>query len=295
MRRTFIVGCPRSGTTVVQAMLARHPDVFTLPETAFFEHLLGDLAWRWGDLQAVRSRPRLRHRMGFARQRGRMAFTQIMAQLGTAPAPARSPVRTETCIRRFIATLDEMTESAGHDMWVEKTPNHLLYIPEIRAHMPDAQFVHVIRSGMDVLASLADANLRYDDNHGFSGDAKHWARRWNHAVEIHRRHIGQPNHHFIFLDDFVGDTDREWRRLCRFLDLSAEVDLQQQPSRPIADPVNEPWKQAALGGRPRITHSKVEAMFGPELQRWLEGRLASYDQLHALWKDGLPGPRRHAG
>ncbi len=36
MQRIFIVGCPRSGTTLLQSVLAAHHDVFSLPETAFF-------------------------------------------------------------------------------------------------------------------------------------------------------------------------------------------------------------------------------------------------------------------
>ena len=32
----FLVGCPRSGTTWLQAMLSSHPTVYTGPETQFF-------------------------------------------------------------------------------------------------------------------------------------------------------------------------------------------------------------------------------------------------------------------
>jgi hypothetical protein len=32
----FLVGCPRSGTAWLQAMLACHPDIYTGPETPFF-------------------------------------------------------------------------------------------------------------------------------------------------------------------------------------------------------------------------------------------------------------------
>lgn len=52
MQRTFIVGCPRSGSTLMQAMLAHHPVVLILPETAFFECLCGHLEWRWHDRDA---------------------------------------------------------------------------------------------------------------------------------------------------------------------------------------------------------------------------------------------------
>jgi len=34
--RIFLVGCPRSGTTLLQSMLARHDRVFTFPESHLF-------------------------------------------------------------------------------------------------------------------------------------------------------------------------------------------------------------------------------------------------------------------
>jgi hypothetical protein len=282
MRRTFIVGCPRSGTTVVQAMLGRHPEVLTLPETALFEHLLGGLAWRWGDRDSKAPRQRARHRLGFARRRGRRAYEETMRLLGNDATGATAPLRTETCIDRFIGMLDTCASEAGRSMWLEKTPNHLLYIEEITAHLPDAQFVHVIRPGIDVMASITDANLHFDDNHGFGGGTKLWAHRWNRAMSIHRRYVGQPNHHFIFLDDFTKHTDAQWRRLCHALSLDPELPLDDACAQPIANLSDEPWKHAAVSGKPKAQRSKVDDLFGPALQRWLEQRLVSLEALRDL-------------
>src|SRR5271167_4804558 len=38
--RLFVVGCPRSGTTLLQSLLAAHPSVHSFPETAVFGRLL---------------------------------------------------------------------------------------------------------------------------------------------------------------------------------------------------------------------------------------------------------------
>jgi hypothetical protein len=276
MQRIFIVGCPRSGTTIVQAMLARHPQVLTLPETALFERLYGELAARWGD-HGVSSRPRAALRLGFARRGGRRALNQLQRKLGAGGAPA--PLRMAACIERFVQMLDGLAIEAGRDRWIEKTPNHLLYIAEIERHIPEARFVHVIRPGLDVLASIADANLHYDDNHGFGGDAKLWANRWNRAVAIHRRHIGRPHHHFVFLDDFVRDTAGEWRRLCEALALDPAAPLDQACGQAIADLADEPWKRQAVQGRLRTPRSKAQALFGPELLTWLAQRLVTLEPL----------------
>ncbi|HEX7813901.1 sulfotransferase [Dyella sp.] len=282
MRRTFIVGCPRSGTTVVQAMLARHPDIYTLPETNFFERLLGGAAYRWGDKEAQAPRRRLARRLGLARRYARREFLELQRciQGDLSPRP-HAPWREQTCICRFFGMLDEATQKAGRSMWLEKTPAHLLYLDDIEQHLPEARFVHVIRPGMDVLASLLDANMRYDAGNAFGGDLALWVSRWNRAAEIHRSRIGLPQHHFLFLEDLTRDPAAEWERLCEFLQLESDAKIDDACQQTISYPELEPWKQAALSGQPRPAASKVHDVFGPRLRQWLRLKLTSYESLYA--------------
>lgn len=281
MRRTFIVGCPRSGTTIVQALLARHPAIYTLPETAFFEQMHGNLEWRWGDSLAVPKRRRWRQRLGLTRRHMRDAYAALHHQLTGRLPPMRAPLQTSTLSRRFLALLDGSAAAAGRSMWLEKTPNHLLYIPEIEALAPDAHFVHVIRRGADVLASLIDVYLRFENDHVFGGGTVHWARRWNRAMHIHSQHVGRANHHFVFLEDLVRHPEAEWARLCAFLDLPADAPLDHACQQTIADLNHEPWKVSAIHGQLREADRKVDSLFGPKMQHWLQTHLTSYDDLRA--------------
>ncbi|MBW8824694.1 MAG: sulfotransferase, partial [Xanthomonadales bacterium] len=153
------------------------------------------------------------------------------------------------------------------------------YIPEIERHVPGVRFVHVVRHGLDVLASIADANMHYDDNHDFGGGMKLWANRWNRAIAIHRCYIGRPNHHIVFLDDFAHDTAGEWRRLCEALSLDPDMPLDEACGQSIADLADEPWKRQAIDGRLRPPRSKAQALFGPETLSWLSQRLVTLDPL----------------
>jgi hypothetical protein len=280
MRRTFVVGCPRSGTTIVQALLARHPAIHTFPETAFFEQLHGKLEWRWGDVRA-KNRTRWRQRLGLARRRTREAFAILHRQLiGSSPFPW-TPLRNRPLSRRFLDLLDRSAAGAGRSMWLEKTPNHLLYIPEIEALVPDARFVHVVRRGVDVLASLADVHLRFENDAVFGGGTVHWARRWNRAMQIHHQHVDRPNHYFVFLEDLVRQPEAEWARLCDFLGLAVDTPLDSACQQPIANLDYEPWKVSAIHGQLRKADPKVDGLFGPKMQRWLQAHLASYDELRA--------------
>lgn len=281
MRRTFVVGCPRSGTTIVQALLARHPAIFTLPETAFFEQLHGELDWRWGDALAQPSRRRWRQRIGFTRRHARESFAALHEQLTGRLPSSSAPILTETLSRRFMRLLDQSAEAAGRQMWLEKTPNHLLYISEIETLASDARFIHVVRRGADVLASLIDVYLRFENDIVFGGGTVHWARRWNRAIAIHGQHVGRANHHFVFLEDLVHHPDAEWSRLCTFLDLPADAKMDDACQQTIADLNHEPWKHSAIHGQLREADRKVDSLFGPKMQRWLQAHLASYDELRA--------------
>ncbi|WP_333677557.1 sulfotransferase [Dyella sp.] len=281
MQRTFVVGCPRSGTTIVQAMLARHPQIFTLPETDFFPRLLGGLGHRFGDEGAQPRRRNIARRLGLTRRYGRRQYTALQRSLlGDDQASPRAPWLVDTCVKRFFATLDQLAERAGRAVWIEKTPHHLLYLPEIERYLPEARFIHVIRPGMDVLASIMDAHLRYN-NTSFNGGLRLWTRRWNRAVDIHRTCIGVRNHYFVFLEDLVRQPAVEWQRLCKFLELPTDLELDQTCHQHIADPTAEPWKQAALSGLPQPADSKVEQLFGPQLREWLREKLSSYEDLYA--------------
>lgn len=281
MQRIFVVGCPRSGTTLVQAMLARHPDVFSLRETHFFEALFGDIGMRWGDLGALSTRRWYHHRMGWARSTGRRRLRQL--EDAWLPSRRRTPVPRGwlACGRRYVALLDAAARAHQRTHWVEKTPNHLLFIDEIERCAPGARFVHVLRNGMDVVASVVDADLRLDLG-GFRGGIAQWTRRWNRAMSLHRERLGDPRHYMICLEDLVADADAEWEGLRAFLDLDAARPLLPRPRSEIADVATEPWKESALSGvAGAVDGGKARRLFGPWSLEWLRRSLVDYGPMRA--------------
>src|SRR5205814_10462093 len=57
-------------------------------------------------------------------------------------------------------------------VFVEKTPSHVLYVPEMHALLPRARFIHVLRDARDTVASLLSAS-------------RGWGRTWapRHAAQ----------------------------------------------------------------------------------------------------------------
>jgi hypothetical protein len=273
MRRIFVVGCPRSGTTLVQAMIARHPDVFSLRETYFFESLLGDAQLRWGDREA-RSTRRWYHRAGFAQSWGRRRLRQL-ERTHAAQWRGPTPRRWTACVRRYAATLDEAASGAQKTHWAEKTPNHILFLDEIAKCIPDAYFVHVLRNGIDVVASVSDADTR-QETRAFSGGMVRWARRWNRAMEINLARLRDPRHYLLCIEDLIDDTETEWKMLRDFLELDPDKPLLANPGCEVADAHTEPWKIAAITGVAKTVSGKSQAVFGARSLTWLHEHLVDY-------------------
>jgi hypothetical protein len=273
MHRVFVVGFPRSGTTIVQAWLAHQLDVFTLPETSFFEHACGNLALRWGDRDA-RDESRLWHRMGAIHGAARRTYAQVALALGERPRRLPSSLRAASA--EFIGLLDRAAERNGAAGWIEKTPNHVYYVDEIERLVPGATFVHVVRRGEDALASIVDAQIGFDSFHGSIAD---WARRWNAAMHVHERCAGRTNHIVVSYEAFSSSA-RERSRIARFLGLPARL-RNSATSLEIADAERYPWIASATSGVIRPAERKRDAIFGPRVAAWLSQTLSDFVPPHA--------------
>ena len=275
-RRVFVVGCERSGTTVLQLALARRAGLLTVPETHFFARLLGASDdWVQGDVAG--SRLRWLRRLLLARQGSARAARHALAALPEAPA-ARRHLSGRGYVHDFIAHLDRLAQRHGASGWLEKTPGHFVFIEPLARLCPDARFVHVLRAGEDVVASAVDAEMRYAGHDIFHGGAMRWVQRWNRAAETHLYWAGHPSHHVVFHEDLVADPERVLGRVLRFLGAEAARPRDTGPGE-LADLRREPWKREAISGRIAARASRFDAVFGPEARRLVREALVDYGRL----------------
>jgi len=286
MRRVFLLGCPRSGTTFLQAALSGHPAIASIPETAFFERTLPDrvdhevvgLDFAQATLQRWRGRDYLR-----IQRRARRALRRMARDLGLPPGRIGMRANLAGYVGTFTRLLDAMAHSRGCSAWLEKTPSHVFYLDLIERHVPRARCIHLLRRGEDVIASAVEASLLYSrvgEGMPFCHGIPWWVAYWNAAVEMHRRYAGMHNHHIVFYEDLVRDFPREFRRLCEFIGVAALPPRLDATDR-IAALENEPWKQGALSGRLSPADSKFETLFGPTARAWILDQLQPYDEVRA--------------
>jgi hypothetical protein len=136
----FIVGAPRSGTTLLRRLLNAHPELHLTFEASFFAVVkampppLAESNFReaW-----VRSLP-------FVWQRVPDADLPVAAPVGLSP---RDP-------RWFEALMRYCAQRAGKSRWGDKTPLHVYELDALFAAFPNARVVHIVRDPVAVVRSL---------------------------------------------------------------------------------------------------------------------------------------------
>lgn len=294
-RRAFLIGCPRSGTTFLQAALSSHPQILSLPETAFFERLLpGRVDAEVNGAEGASAPYRRRGREYLrAQRRARRSLQRVLDVLGIEGVKPGLHLGMAGYVGEFARLLDAAAGEHGCQAWLEKTPHHVFYLDVIERYVPGARFIHLLRRGEDVVASAVEASLRYVDldegRAAFSRGIPWWVACWNAAVAMHGRYAGRENHCIVFYEDLVRDFDCEYVRLCEFIGVTP---MRARPNavKRVARLDREPWKREALSGRVAPAARKFDALFGPEARNWIREQLLSYEDVRERLGAGSAEP-----
>ena len=144
-RPFFIVGCPRSGTTLLRDLLRSHPRLTIPTESHFipdFYRTFGDPASdaeAWHVASRILTLPRI-SRWGIALDPGDVAGCRSFAEVA----------------RRLF---EVWAKSQGKPRWGDKTPHYVREIPLLMRLFPDEQVIHVIRGRRDVALSWLRTRL----------------------------------------------------------------------------------------------------------------------------------------
>jgi hypothetical protein len=223
MQKLFIVGCPRSGTTLVQQALNRHSRIVIPPETKYFFSFLGH------------SR-RCQHRH----------IDRLNADLRISlPKPA-SRIRSLAESRGFFEHLAHLyVERIGRKhaaYFGEKTPEHTSHLAGIRRLFPDAKILFLYRDGRDVALSLTQVPWMSSDVH-----VNFLVWLYYYRILRQQRIHRSPNLCLVRYEDLVADPHREFRRILGYLDLQYESAVADGHGNTEGVPEREyAWKARAL-------------------------------------------------
>lgn len=253
-RPIFLVGVPRSGTTMLQDILCAHPDV------AYFTnamHLYPTCICAVEDL-------RKRFRLDFDGDR----FLRDGVRVGTGTPNEghaffarwlnRDPYALDPVEARFADLSDEQRASMGRTirkvLWsfgddkrfFNKNPNAIFYLPMIRDAFPDARIIHIVRDARQVANSMLKlyartqeqlARIPNRDDRPFvpypryarlrehveaygANDLRTTAHIWRDAMATVAKHRESlPHFYEVRYEDILTDPDGEIAKICDFCEL----------------------------------------------------------------------------
>jgi len=213
----FVVGCERSGTTLLRAMLDSHRDLAVPPESYFLIPLLQEPYSSAGFLSLLADHRRF---VRWGLPLGDVAEALDRDRPGDLAGAVRVLYRT------FAA-------SCGKTRWGDKSPGYVRHIRALAQLLSEAHFVHIIRDGRDVALSWLDAPFGPES----VTDA---AVRWRKDVRAGRRagrRDASERYMEVKYENLVADPKRVLAEICGFVDLpfdSAMLDYTAGVERVIA-------------------------------------------------------------
>lgn len=189
----FIVGMPRSGTSLTEKILSRHPDVIACGETIHLPVLL------YKELPAL---------IGNDRE-----FPDCLQAL--------TPDIAERAAATYMDKL-HAGSSDGSCRVTDKRPMNFMYLGAIAQLFPGARIISCTRDPMDIGLSCYFANFASASELGFSQDLTEIGRYYLRYAELMRywhEVLPMPIHECSY-EALVNEPEEEVRRLLEFCDLS---------------------------------------------------------------------------
>lgn len=264
----FVLGCPRSGTTVLYHMLLSAGDFAVYRAESNVFNLLVP---RFGGMRSAANRQQLLDTW---------LESKLFRVSGLDPNEISAKIMDECRgggdFLRIV--MEEVARKQGTARWAECTPDHLLYMEEIKRQIPDALFIHIIRDGRDVALSYVQQGWSYplpwdrDERLGVAGLYWEWVVR---KGREQGRRLG-ADYQQVRFEDLVTNPRPTLSRLGEFIEHDLDYDRIQrdaigsvrQPNTSFAASSNESFDPVARW-RTKMSReqaSAFEALVGRFLQ-----------------------------
>lgn len=290
----FLIGAPRSGSTLTARMLGAHSQVHAPAEP----HLL----------------PALAH-LGYYERVERAAYDPIITQAAMRELVASLPGGEEDYLEALRAYTDtlytKMLAPSGRTTLLDKTPAYALVLDFVTRLYPQARYVVLTRHPMAVWCSFVDSF--FDGDHVVAHDHNPLLERYVPAIARFLREKPVPLCHVRY-EEIVRQPEKEMSAVCDFADLPFEPEMvdygerdggNAPTARGLGDPISVSqetrpntksmgrWAEGLAGRPDKIQQCQdiLNRLTDPDLEAWGTSRRQIEGELAAIDPDG-PKPRK---
>jgi hypothetical protein len=179
----FIVGCPRSGTTLIRVILDSHPNICCGPETHIIEKIIKldkNIHKNWNMLKPYGV--------------DELEYDKKIGEILTL------------FTKKYVLLKKKKR-------WAEKTPENIFNLDFINRLFPDCQIINVIRDGRDVVTS-------FKKRWGLL-TIPTAIRKWNNSIELtlsYRKKFEKNRYLEVRYEEIVNSPEIETKKIMSFLD-----------------------------------------------------------------------------
>jgi hypothetical protein len=136
----FIIGAPRSGTTMLQVLLGEHPQVATTVELTVFRRYVAPWLATWDEEKRTSDEGKWHQGLPFVWSRAELS--EFLRDF------------TDRVYRKLLAS------KPGATHVLDKHPANAMHLQVIHEFWPEARFIHLLRDGRDVACSMVSASRK---------------------------------------------------------------------------------------------------------------------------------------
>ena len=223
----FLLGNPRSGTTMVRLMLTSHRAIGIPPESEFIVKLYS----AFGHISSFSSQQAQAFRAALSGEPINLA-EQWEVSLDELIPSDRELIGMDyaTVCASIYQSYQAAKGLPRTEMWGDKNNAYGQYVDLLASLFPKAKFIHLVRDGRAVLNSYRKLEVSADKKYAplLPQNASMVALRWRDAVERIERHLKRyaPDRSIsLRYEDVLADPEGQSRRLCDFLGLEYDPDM----------------------------------------------------------------------
>ncbi|HUE79951.1 MAG TPA: tetratricopeptide repeat protein [Sphingomicrobium sp.] len=235
-RPVFIIGMPRSGSTLVEQIISSHPDIYGAGEVKYLSQAIGQLRDRFPSLPK---------------------FPQMIDKI--------TPAQLEIVAKGYIKKIEAGAGDAKRI--TDKLLTNYFFAGLIHLLFPKAKFINTMRDPVDTCLSGFTKLFKDDMPHSYElGELGRYYGKYRELMEHWQKVLPKGVLHTVQYEDVVVDTEKEAKALIAFLGLEwnakcldfhnsdrpVKTASVAQVRRPIYNTAVKRWKKYGDGLQPLI-------------------------------------------
>lgn len=213
MRPILIGGCPRSGTTLLGAVLGTHRDCLATPESKFNPDSYRLAMNADGTVDLARALAVIREHWNFR-------LWDVVPDAEESAALAGSETYCDM-VKRVVQVYGSRRGKPAPAYWIDHTPYNILHVPLLFQIYPDARLIHLVRDGRGVAASVM--KLDWGPN-TVEAAAQWWIVRVAHGLAA-ESYFGPERVLRVSYEALVRDPQTTMQQVCAFIGVAWQPEM----------------------------------------------------------------------